>query len=64
MEGLAIIDDQSTVSFVQPSIPEELNIAQEDLTSDVLITSTVNGIHKSETYIIKYKKMKIRIEIS
>ena len=36
-----------------PYIPKELNIAEEDLTSDVLITSTVNGILKTETIIIK-----------
>ena len=53
VEGLAIIDDQSMVSFVRPSIPKELNIARADLTSDVLITSTVNGIHKSDTNLIK-----------
>ena len=34
-------------------MPRELNIAKEDNTSDVLITSTVNGIHKSDTSIIK-----------
>ena len=53
VEGLAIIDDQSIVSFVRPSIPEELNIAREDLISDVLINSTVNWIRKGETNLIK-----------
>ena len=54
IKGLAIIDDQSTFSFVKPYIPKELNIAEEDLTSGVLIASTVNGILKTETIIIKH----------
>ena len=52
-KGLAIIDDQSTSSFVVPYIAKEVNIPKEDLTPDVLMTSTVNGILKSETIIIK-----------
>ena len=36
-----------------PYIPKELNIAKEDLAHDVLITSTVNGILKADTIIIK-----------
>ena len=53
VEGLAIIDDQCTHSLVTPNITKELHIAQEDLTSDFLIASTVNGIARHKTLIIK-----------
>ena len=53
VEGLAIIDDQCTHSLVTPYLPKELQIPQEDLTSDFLITSTVNGIAQNKTLIIK-----------
>ena len=39
--------------MVAPYIPKELHIAQEDLTSDFLITSTVNGIAQNKTLIVK-----------
>ena len=39
--------------MVAPFIPKELHIAEEDLTSDYLITSTVNGIARSKTLIVK-----------
>ena len=53
MKGLAIIDDQCTQSLVVPSILTKLNIPQEDLTPDVLITGTVNGVLHKETIIIR-----------
>ena len=36
-----------------PSIPTKLNIPKEDLTPNILTTSTVNGISQKETIIIK-----------
>ena len=53
IKGLAIIDDQSTISLVESSILTKLNIPQEDLTPDILTIGTVNGIHQQETIIIK-----------
>merc|ERR1711989_181460 len=53
IKGLAIIDDQSTLSFVQPSISQELSIPQEDLTPETHSTITVQGIQTHESLIIK-----------
>ena len=53
IEGLAIIDDQCTRSLVKPNLPKELLIANEDLFTETLITSTVNGIARNKTKTIK-----------
>ena len=53
IKGLAIIDDQSTFSFVVPSILKELSIPQEDLTPETHSTVTVQGIQIHESITIK-----------
>merc|ERR1711989_245803 len=53
IKGLAIIDDQSILSFVQPSIPQELSIPQEDLAPVTHSTLTVQGIQSHDSTIIK-----------
>ena len=53
IEGLAIIDDQCTRSLEKPDLPKELLIANEDLFTETLITSTVNGIARNKTKTIK-----------
>ena len=53
IEGLAIIDDQCTRSLVKPELPKELHITKEDLSAEILITSTVNGIARNKTETIK-----------
>ena len=43
IEGLAIIDDQATLSLVYPDVIEELGIAHSDISSSALTTTTING---------------------
>ena len=53
IEGPAIIDDQCTHSLVNSELPKELHITKEDLSAEILITSTVNGIARNKTETIK-----------
>ena len=53
IEGLAIIDDHSTLTLINPFIVKELQIAQRDCTASAFTTTTVNGIQHKETLIVK-----------
>ena len=44
IEGLAIIDDQATQSFVYPQVIEDLGIEQSDQRPTQIVTRTVHGI--------------------
>ena len=49
VEGIAIIDDQSSHTFVYPNVMEDLNIAHEDANPSQLITTTIQGTSTPET---------------
>ena len=53
MKGLAIIDDHSTVTLVNPIVIKELQFAQKDITEGGFTASTVNGVQHKKTHIIK-----------
>ena len=48
VEGIAILDDQSSHTYVYPNIMEDLRITEDDTTPSELITTTIQGTSMPE----------------
>ena len=48
VEGIAILDDQSSHTYVYPNIMEDLRITNDDATPSELITTTIQGTSMPE----------------
>ena len=48
VEGIAVLDDQCSHTFVYPSVIEDLRIPKGDVTPSNLITTTIQGTSASE----------------